>query len=75
MLGIDKNTGEKFAIKVIDKVKNWSNPKFFEALEREVKVMMEVQHVWNPFNFTPLLCRLSPSLSPPAQPGRHCGLL
>lgn len=72
-LGVDKSTGVKYAIKVIDKTKNWTNPKFFEALEREVKIMMEVQHVRSLTDFP-----LFPSHSPPslsAKSGLHRGLL
>jgi len=43
-LAVDVATGEKFAVKKIDKTKFWTNPKFFESIEREVAIMMEIQH-------------------------------
>lgn len=44
-LALDKETGEKYAVKVIDKTKFSESPKFFEALRREVEIMMKIQHV------------------------------
>lgn len=45
MLAVDKSTGQKYAIKVISKKKLSGSPAFLASMEREVRIMMELNHV------------------------------
>jgi len=43
-LAINKHTGEKVAIKIIDKRKHWHNYKTRESIEREVAILQQIKH-------------------------------
>jgi len=44
-LGVDRDTGKKFAIKIIDKKKILLQPILAEAFRREVEILKKVHHV------------------------------
>jgi len=44
-LGIDKETGKKYAVKIIDKKKILLQPVLAEAFRREVEILKKVKHV------------------------------
>ena len=44
-LGIDKETGKRYAVKIIDKKKILLQPVLAEAFRREVEILKKVKHV------------------------------
>jgi serine/threonine protein kinase len=43
-LAVDKRTGNKVAVKIIDKRKHWHNYKTRESIEREVTILQQIKH-------------------------------
>lgn len=64
---VDKTTGKKYAVKIIDKKKILLQPILKEAFEREVEILKAVKHVRTPASLLIFLTLDSP-FSPLFQP-------